>query len=175
MKNIFSLIAAASVLLAGLVSCNIEASRSFSGDLTIEVTGLPEEVKALSMWGSPNEFAIANIQENADLYIADVVGGTATFKLGTYVYSNILQCQFVPMTSREMAMSDATWWQTAFSGSSEYANAENNLVYDFSPEGAAADPMTLTLDVSSVYRTSNAVVFKSRFNTENFKEALKMK
>ena len=171
MKNIFSLIAAASVLLAGLVSCNIEASRSFSGDLTIEVTGLPEEVKALSMWGSPNEFAIANIQENADLYIADVVGGTATFKLGTYVYSNILQCQFVPMTSREMAMSDATWWQTAFSGSSNYADYKNNFVYDFIPDGAAHDPMTLTLDVTAVYGDVSDV-FNTRFHTKNYQTAL---
>ena len=173
MKNIFSLIAAASVLLAGLVSCNIEVSRSFSGDLTIEVTVLPEEVKALSMWGSPNEFAIANIQENADLYIADVVGGTATFKLGTYVYSNILQCQFVPMTSREMAMDDNTWWQTAFSGSKEYSNAKNNLVYGF-PPSEAADPMTLTLDVKSVYGNLSGI-FKERFYTESYETALKVK
>ena len=165
MKNIFSLIAAASVLLAGLVSCNIEASRSFSGDLTIKVTGLPEEVKALSMWGTPNEWLLANIQENADLYIVDVVGGTATFNLGTYVYSNILWCQFVPMTSREMAMSDATWWQTAFSGSSDYSNAENNLVYDFGK--GANDPMTLTLNVGSAYGDTSGV-FKQRFNTESY-------
>lgn len=174
MKNIFSLIAAASVLLAGLVSCNIEASRSFQGDLTIEVTGLPEEVKALSMWGTPNEWLLANIQEEADTYIADVVDGKATFKLGTYTYSRGLWCQFVPMTSREMAMSDATWWQTAFSGSDTYANAENNLVYDFSPEGAAADPMTLTLDVGDVYGDLSGI-FSKRFNTKSFKEVLKMK
>jgi hypothetical protein len=172
MKKIISLIAATSILLMGLVSCNIETSRSFQGDLTIVVTGLPAEVKALSMWGTPNEWKLANIEADSAIYIADVVNGKAEFKLGTYTYSGVLWCQFVPMTSRDMAMNDSTWWQTAFSGSSTYANAENNLVYDFAAKGAA-DPMKLTLDVSTVYG-STAGVFKNRFNTENFGEALKM-
>ena len=172
MKKIISLIAAASILLMGLVSCNIETSRSFSGDLTIEVTNLPEEVKALSMWGTPNEWKLAKLQEDKDIYIVDVNNGTATFKLGTYTYSGVLWCQFVPMTSKDMTMSDATWWQTAFSGSSTYANAENNLVYDFAAKGAA-DPMKLTLDVKSVYGDVSKV-FTTRFQTENFRDALKM-
>ena len=172
MKKIISLIAVTSILLMGLVSCNIETSRSFQGDLTIVVTGLPAEVKALSMWGTPNEWKLANIQDEADKYIVDVVDGKAEFKLGTYTYSGVLWCQFVPMTGKDMAMNDSTWWQTAFSGSSTYANAENNLVYDFAAKGAA-DPMKLTLDVKSVYG-STAGVFKQRFNTESFQEALKM-
>lgn len=178
MKNIFSLIAAASVLLAGLVSCNIEASRSFQGDLRIEVTGLPEEVKALSMWGTPNGWLLANIQEEADTYIVDVVGGKATFKLGMYTYSRGLWCQFVPMTSREMAMSDATWWQTAFSGSSQYAKAENNLVYDFTKPGNTniEGTTTLVLKVNdpTIYKSVASKVFTARFNTEDYKTALKI-
>ena len=175
MKKIISLIAVTSILLMGLVSCNIEASPTFEGDLTIVVTGLPESVKALSLWGTPNEWKLANIQEEADKYIVDVdENGTATFKLGMYTYSAPLWCQFVPMTSKEMAMNDSTWWQKAFSGSGTYANAENNLVYDFT-KGAAA-PMKLTLDVSSVYSGYNisADIFNKRFNTESFGEALKM-
>ena len=173
MKKIISLIAVTSILLMGLVSCNIETSRSFQGILRIRVTNLPAEVKALSMWGTPNEWKLAKIQDEANIYIVDVVNGTAEFNLGTYTYSAPLWCQFVPMTSKEMTMNDSTWWQTAYSGSSTYANAENNLVYDFTKD--AADPMVLVLDVKSVYGNTSGGVFKQRFNTENFREALKMK
>ena len=175
MKKIISLIAVTSILLMGLVSCNIEASPSFKGDLTIVVTGLPDSVKALSMWGTPNEWKLANIEEEADKYIVDVESGKAEFKLGTYTFSTVLWCQFVPMTSKDMAMNDSTWWQTAFSGSSTYANAENNLVYDFTLKGAA-DTMTLTLDVGSVYtgRDIPGEIFIKRFNTEGFGEAFTM-
>lgn len=170
MKKIISLIAAASVLLVSVVSCNIETSRSYAGDLTIKVTGLPDNVKALSFWGTMNEWKLANIEADKDTYIADVIGGTAEFKMGTFTFSTILWCQFVPMTSRDMALNDSTWWQTAFSGSSEYANAENNLVYDFTK--GANDPMTLTLDVKAVYGdVSN--VFNQRFTTSDHTGALK--
>ena len=172
MKKIISLIAVTSILLMGLVSCNIEAERSYSGILKVVVTNLPDEVKAVSFWGNPNEWKLANIEADKDMYIVEVDGGTATFELGTYNFSEALWCQIVPMTSKDMALNDSTWWQTAFSGSGEYANAENNLVYDFAAKGAA-DPMKLTLDVSTVYG-STAGVFKNRFNTENFGEALKM-
>jgi hypothetical protein len=169
MKKIISLIAVTSILLIGLVSCNIETPRAFSGNLKIEVSGLPAEVKALSFWGTPNEWKLANIQAEADKYIVDVVNGTATFDLGTYVFSNILWCQFVPMTSKDMTMNDSTWWQFAFSGSSTYANAENNLVYNFA--NGAADGMTLKLNVGSVYGSTDGV-FKKRFNTENYETVL---
>jgi hypothetical protein len=170
MKKIISLIAVTSILLMGLVSCNIETSRSYSGALTFKVTGLPDDVKAVSFWGTPNEWKLANIEADKDLYIVEVEDGTAVFNLGTYNYSNILWCQIVPMTGKDMALNDATWWQTAFSGSSEYANAENNLVYDFSK--GAGNPMTLTLDVSTVYGDTSGV-FKQRFNTDNYADALK--
>ena len=171
MKKIISLIAVTSILLMGLVSCNIETSRSFQGDLTIVVTGLPAEVKALSMWGTPNEWKLANIQDEADKYIVDVdKDGTATFDLGNFVFSDRFWCQFVPMTSKSMTMDDATWWQYAFSGSSAFDNAENNLVYDFAR--GATNPMTLTLDVSIYGDTSG--VFKRRFNTEDYTTAFKM-
>ena len=77
------------------------------------------------------------------------------------------------MTSKDMTLNDSTWWQTAFSGSSEYANAENNLVYDFTLKDAN-NPMTLTLDVNSVYGNTSGV-FKQRFNTENYADVLSMK
>ena len=170
MKKIISLIAATSILLMGLVSCNIEAPRAFSGNLTVKVINLPSSVKAVSFWGSPNEWKLANIQEEADKYIVDVVDGTATFDLGNFVFSDRFWCQFVPMTSKSMTMDDATWWQYAFSGSSAFDNAENNLVYDFAR--GATNPMTLTLDVSIYGDTSG--VFKRRFNTEDYTAAFKM-
>jgi hypothetical protein len=171
MKKIISLIAVTSILLMGLVSCNIETSRPFQGDLKIEVRGLPPQVKAVSMWGTPNEWKLANIEAEADKYIVDVVDGTATFKLGVCVLAAPLWCQFVPMTSKEMAMNDSTWWQLAFSGSDTYANAENNLVYNFSK--GASESMVLVLDIKSVYGNASSGVFKKRFNTDAFQEALK--
>ena len=174
MKKIISLIAVTSILLMGLVSCNIETSRSFQGGLKIIVNGLPANVKALSMWGTPNEWKLANIQDEADKYIVDVVNGTATFELGTYIFSAPLWCQFVPMTSKDMTMNDSTWWQTAFSGSGSYANAENNIVYDFTkagntnPEGETV----LILNVND-YKTNLSLVFKERFTTEDFQGIMK--
>ena len=171
MKKIISLIAVTSILLMGLVSCNIDAPRAFSGSLTVKVTNLPASVKAVSFWGTPNEWKLANIQEEADKYIVDVVDGIATFDLGTYVFSDAFQCQIVPMTSKSMTMDDSTWWQYAFSGSSAFDNAENNLVYDFA--NGASNPMTLVLDISDVYGDTSGV-FKKRFNTEDYTTAFKM-
>lgn len=170
MKKIISLITATSILLMGLVSCNIDTSRSYSGDLTFKVTNLPADVKAVSFWGNPNEWKLANIEADKDIYIVEVEDGTATFNLGTYNFSEILWCQIVPMTGKDMALNDSTWWQTAFSGSGTYENAENNLVYDFSK--GANNPMTLTLDVSAVYGDTSGV-FNKRFNTENYQTSLK--
>ena len=155
----------------GLVSCNIDAPRAFSGSLTVKVTNLPASVKAVSFWGTPNEWKIANIQAEADKYIVDVVDGTATFDLGTYVFSDDFWCQIVPMTSKSMAMDDATWWQYAFSGSDQFDDANNNLVYDFAK--GASNPMTLTLDVSDVYGDTSGV-FKKRFNTADYTTAFKL-
>ena len=173
MKKIISLIAVTSILLMGLVSCNIETPRSYQGDLKIRVTNLPKKVKALSMWGTPNEWKLANIQEEADKYIVDVVEGTAEFKLETYTYNAPLWCQFVPMTGKDMALNDSTWWQYAFSGSTEYADAKNNFVYDFTK--GANNPMTLTLDIESTYSDYNisADIFNKRFNTKNYQTSLK--
>jgi hypothetical protein len=171
MKKIISLIAVTSILLMGLVSCNIETPRSYSGDLKIVVTNIPADVKAVSFWGNPNEWKLANIEADKELYIVDVENGMATFNLDGYNFSQILWCQIVPMTSKDMALNDSTWWQTAFSGSGTYANAENNLVYDFAANGAN-DPMTLTLDVKTVYGNS-FVIFKNRFTTENYQGAFK--
>ena len=172
MKKIISLIAVTSILLMGLVSCNIETSRSYSGDLTIKVTNLPSDVKAVSFWGNPNEWKAANIEADKDMYIVEVEDGVATFNLGSYNFSEILWCQFQPMTSKDMALNDATWWQTSFSGSEAYSNAENNLVYDFAK--GANNPMTLTLDVSTAYSGYNIAndVFVKRFNTSEYTTVL---
>ena len=179
MKKIISLIAVTSILLMGLVSCNIETSEPFQGNLVIKVTGLPPQVGAVSMWGTPNEWKLANIQEEADKYIVDVdENGTATFKLGVCVLAAPLWCQFVPMTNRDMAMNDSTWWQTAFSGSSAYGNAENNLVYDFTvPGNANTDPegtTTLVLNVKKAYKAVASNVFSARFNTEDYQTTLEI-
>ena len=173
MKKIISLIAVTSILLMGLVSCNIETSRSYSGDVTIKVTNLPSDVKALSMWATPNEWKLANIEADKDTYIVDVEDGTATFVLNGCMFSNPLECQFVPMTGKDMALNDSTWWQYAFSGSKEFSNAENNFVYDFTK--GANNSMTLTLDIESTYSDYNisADIFNKRFNTENYQTSLK--
>ena len=174
MKKIISLIAVTSILLMGLVSCNIETSRTFQGGLKIIVKGLPDNVKALSMWATPNEWSLAKIQEEADKYIVDVVGGTATFVLETYIFSAPLECQFVPMTSKDMAMNDATWWQYAFSGSKTYANNKNNIVYDFTKEGNVnlEGETVLELNIED-YGIDLSLVFKKRFNTDNFQTIMK--
>ena len=144
----------------------------YINNVTIKVTNLPTEVKALSIWGTLNNYKLANIIADKDLYIADVTNGTATFNFDKFNIIVPLWCQFMPMTSKDMAMSDATWWQTAFSGSGEYVNAENNLVYDFSNK-LAADNMILTLDVASVYgdMLSEKKMFEYRFCTEKYDEA----
>ena len=141
-------------------------------DFTIKVTNLPENVKALSLWGSCNDWKLENIEADKDSYIVDVIDGTATFAFDKIGYGTYLWCQFVPMTSKDMAMDDYTWWQTAFSGSGSYSNAENNLVYDFSNK-LAADNMILTLDVASVYgdMLSEKKMFEYRFCTEKYDEA----
>ena len=90
MKKIISLIAVTSILLMGLVSCNIEAERSYSGILKVVVTNLPDEVKAVSFWGIPNEWKLANIEADKELYIVDVENGMASFNLEGYNFSQIL-------------------------------------------------------------------------------------
>lgn len=143
----------------------------YCDNLTISVTNLPESVKAISLWGTPNEFKLENIQKQKNLYIADIENGTATFKLGTYHYPK-LECQLVPMTSRDMTMYDATWWKNAFSGSSKFKNAKNNLVYEF--ENNSENNITLTLDIKSIYGDVSTEVFTTRFFTENYKTAFKV-
>ena len=140
-------------------------------DITIKVINLPTEVKALSIWGSLNGWKIANIMADKDSYIVDVIDGTAEFnfeKMNIGEWGKNFWCQFVPMTSKDMEMDDGTWWQTAFSGSSSYSNAENNLVYD-----EMTSKTTLTLDISEVYGDVSAV-FEKRFNTEDYHNAFQV-
>lgn len=135
-------------------------------DLTIRVMNLPSSVKALSFWGNLNEWKYDNIMADKDAYIVDVVNGVAHFVFDKCNIVVPLWCQFVPMTSKDMILNDGTWWQIAFSGSSEYANAENNLVYNFAEQGFS-DGMALTLDVKKVYGdVSN--VFDRRFTTDDY-------
>ena len=141
-------------------------------DLKIKVTNLPDKVKALSMWGTPNEWQLENIQKEKDLYIAEVKNGTAEFSFDKLNILMPLWCQFMPMTSKDMEINNSTWWQTTFSGSSVYANAENNLVYDFA-ENIVADKMILTLDTAKVYGSLEKV-FERRFTTENYRNAFEV-
>lgn len=140
----------------------------YINNVKIKVTNLPDEVKALSLWGSPNDWALVNIESNSNTYIVDVIDETAEFSLDKVDISAPLCCQFVPMTSRYMEMSDSTWWQTSFCGSSLYENAQNNLVYDWA--NGAKNGITLTLDIKATYGdVSN--VFTTRFTTENYLNA----
>lgn len=135
-------------------------------DLTIRVMNLPSSVKALSFWGNLNEWKYDNIMADKDAYIVNVVNGVAHFVFDKANIVAPLWCQFVPMTSKDMILNDATWWQTAFSGSSSFGDADNNLVYNFTEQGLS-DGMTLTLDVKKVYGdVSN--VFDTRFTTYDY-------
>ena len=134
-------------------------------DITVKVTNLPEEVKALSIWGTLNNYKLANIMADKDTYIVDVINGTAEFYFEKINIVEGFWCQFLPMTSKDMPMSAATWWQTAFSGSTTYDNAENNLVYD-----GLTNKTTLTLNVKAVYGDVSTV-FEKRFCTENYMNA----
>ena len=140
----------------------------YAHDITIKVINLPTEVKALSIWGTLNNQKLANIMANKDIYIVDVINGTAEFYFEKMNIVRSLWCQFVPMTSKDMAMDDGTWWQTAFSGSSSYANATNNLGYD-----GMTNKTTLTLDVSKVYGDVSDV-FVKRFYTEDYMNAFQV-
>ncbi|MBR2316615.1 MAG: leucine-rich repeat protein, partial [Spirochaetales bacterium] len=141
----------------------------YAHDITIKVINLPTEVKALSIWGSLNGWKLANIMADKDAYIVDVINGTAEFYFEKMNIVLSLWCQFVPMTSKDMPMSEATWWQTAFSGSCTWANAENNLVYD----ETLVNKTTLTLDVSKVYGDVSTV-FEKRLNTEDYMKAFQV-
>lgn len=170
MKKYLSILVLASLLLMSLVSCSIEARRPYSGDLTIEVTGLPDKVKAVALFCNINDWKPDDI--NGSVYIQEVKGGKVSFTpdkvegLQGYMYSEQLQCQFVPMTDPSTKL-DGSWWSKAISGSSEYSNAKNNLVYEFASKGAD-DPMTLSLDVSA----NQALILVERVHYQNFKDAL---
>ncbi len=140
----------------------------YAHDITIKVINLPTEVKALSIWGTLNNHKLANIMANKDIYIVDVINGTAEFYFEKMNIVRSLWCQFVPMTSKDMAMDDGTWWQTAFSGSGFYSYAENNLVYD-----GLTNKTTLTLNVKAVYGDVSTV-FEKRFNTEDYMNAFQV-
>lgn len=170
MKKILSVLTVIVVLAACLLSCSIEAPRPYSGDLTIEVTGLPSSVKAVAMFCNLNEWKPELVNDTT--FIQLVEGGKVIFspadipELVGYMYSEELQVQFVPLTSASAKL-DGSWWSKAISGSSAYANAKNNLVYDFASRGAG-NPMKISLDVSG----SVADILVQRVHFENFNTIL---
>lgn len=151
MKKILSFAAVLSLLLTGLVSCSIEASRPFSGTLNVVVTNLPiptgdaeEDFTALALYCNLNEWNVDNVN-GSDIYITDVGSdGTATFVLNDYNFAETFSCQFVLMADKSVKLSSGTWWQTALSGGT-YAESEDNMNYSFA---TAADGMTLTVKAS---------------------------
>ena len=151
MKKIISLIAVTSILLMGLVSCNIEVERAYTGPLKIVVTGLPTgedaECTALALFCNLNNWKADKVN-GSDIYIADIEDdGTATFSIDSYPYSEKLQCQFTPMASRSTVLNESTWWAKAISGSDKYEDDKNNLVYDFLSRGVV-ETLTLKLRAS---------------------------
>lgn len=149
MKKIISLVAVATLLM-GLISCNIEASRPFSGTLNVVVTNLPkptgdaeEDFTALALYCNKNEWDVDNVN-GSEVYIVENIDGTATFVLDDYSFADTFSCQFVLLADSSVKLSSATWWQTALSGGS-YAESEDNMNYTFDK---AASGMTLTVDAT---------------------------
>lgn len=173
MKKIIPVLVLVLTLMMSFVSCNIEVARPFMGDLTLTVTGLPESVKAVALYCNLNEWKSEKV--NGTSFVQKVVNGKVTFSpadvpsLKGYIYSNELQCQFVPLINAATVL-DGSWWNKAISGSATYANTKNNLVYNFASRGAT-NPMTLSLDVSAKV----ADILIQRIHFENFKEALEKK
>ncbi len=149
MKKIISF-AAVLALLMGLISCDIEASRSFSGTLNVVVTNLPvptgdaeEDFTALALYCNKNEWNVDNVN-GSEIYIVENKEGTATFVLEDYSFAETFSCQFVLLADKSVKLSSATWWQTALSGGS-YSESEDNMNYSFTK---AASGMTLTVDAA---------------------------
>lgn len=169
MKQLIKLVLG-TMLVIGLVSCNIETQRSYAGDLTIEVIGLPDGVAEVALFCNLNDWKAEEV--NGTGFVRPVSDGRVVFDpnntpgLKGYIFSEELQCQFVPSTA-EGTVYDSGWWSKAISGSSEYANAKNNLVYNFASRGAS-DPMTLTLNVSG----NASKIMSERVHYKDFKTAI---
>ena len=150
MKKIISLIAATSILLMGLVSCNVDASRPFSGTLNVVVTNLPkpigdpeEDFTAVALYCNVNEWQADNVN-GSEIYIVENKDGTAKFVLEDYNFAETFSCQFVLLADSSVKLSQGTWWQTALSGGS-YSQSQDNMNYSFTD---AAGGMTLTVDAT---------------------------
>ncbi|MCH5150009.1 MAG: InlB B-repeat-containing protein, partial [Spirochaetales bacterium] len=144
-------------------------------NLRITVTSLPDKVKALSIWGNINDWNYDNISANKDLYITEVIDGTAEFSFIEINILNELQFQFVPMTSEDMPMSDDTRKATAFSGSSEFSDKNSNLIYNFFANDNVLNNMELILDVAEMYGKDNVekYVFERRLYTDRYNDAFR--
>ena len=150
MKKIISLIAVTSILLMGLVSCNVDASRPFSGTLNVVVTNLPkpigdpeEDFTAVALFCNKNSWEADKVN-GSEIYVVENKDGTATFVLEDYSFAETFSCQFVLLADSSVKLQQGTWWQTALSGGS-YAESEDNMNYSFT---TAASGMTLTVDAT---------------------------
>ena len=79
MKQLIKLVLG-TMLVIGLVSCNIETQRSYAGDLTIEVTGLPAGVVEVALFCNLNDWKAEEV--NGTGFVRPVsVDGKVVFDL----------------------------------------------------------------------------------------------
>ena len=139
MKKIIILLAFAALMSLGMFSCDVESARPNTGDVFVRLEDIPNDVKAVSIWCTANEWKPDNINGSSQYIDAvkyDEQKGCnyVQFHLTNYVLSTPLQFQFTPMPSADTKMGD-DWWSYAISGSSKFANKKNNIYCDFSAKG----------------------------------------
>lgn len=135
MKKILSIFSVLVILTLCLISCDINSSRPLAKTVTIEVRDVfDKNITAVALFCNLNEWKASEVMAKSDIFIADVVGGTATFTLQNYTYATTLKFQFTPMKKRDDSLGD-DWWSFALSGSASYSNYENNLVVNFAQLG----------------------------------------
>ncbi len=132
MKKII-IFALAALMSLCMLSCDVESPRPYTGTVKIVLGDIPDEVKAVSIWCTANEWKADNINGSSQ-YIAEVENGKAEFTLTDYVLSVPLQFQFTPMPTKDTKMGD-DWWSYAISGSSQYSQNKNNITCDFVVKG----------------------------------------
>jgi len=132
MKKI-SIFVLAVLMSLSMLSCDIASPRPNTGTVTIILQGIPDDVAAVSIWCTANEWKADNVNGSSE-YITPVNNGVAEFTIKDYVLSVPLQFQFTPMPAIDTKMGD-DWWSYAISGSSQYSNNKNNITCDFSTKG----------------------------------------
>jgi hypothetical protein len=137
MKKILTLLTLA--LMLTVVSCDIDSPRPNTGAVDIYLCDIPDDVKAVSIWCTVNEWKADNVNGSSQ-YIAEVAydenigSNVAVFKLTDYPLSVPLQFQFTPMPTKDTKRGD-DWWSYAISGSGTYDNDKNNMTCDFTSKG----------------------------------------